>query len=219
MTFKSMMIQEMGWFDDDNNSVGALSGRLTGDAANVQGVSYIVMIWIRGDDALAANKLTNSFANINSNPLFNLLFAGVPQLMRNPRNQTNSNASHSYVFTGNRLSIQWHRAKCLNVYLWYGRCTCIYMEIITGLFGHRPARRLSGAPWSQVINDWMNDWHQTLTPMINPFLICIIQSLLIRHMAKTAATEKEALEEGIRIATEATSNIQTVASLSGYYLH
>lgn len=37
MTFKSMLKQEMGWFDDDHNSVGALSARLTGDAASVQG--------------------------------------------------------------------------------------------------------------------------------------------------------------------------------------
>lgn len=41
MTFSSMIVQEMGWFDEDNNSIGALSGRLTGDAANVQGVSTI----------------------------------------------------------------------------------------------------------------------------------------------------------------------------------
>lgn len=37
MTFSSMLKQEMGWFDDDHNSVGALSVRLTGDAASVQG--------------------------------------------------------------------------------------------------------------------------------------------------------------------------------------
>lgn len=33
-----MVVQEMGWFDDEKNSVGALSARLTGDAANVQNV-------------------------------------------------------------------------------------------------------------------------------------------------------------------------------------
>lgn len=38
MTFSAMLKQEMGWFDDDENSVGALSARLTGDAANIQGV-------------------------------------------------------------------------------------------------------------------------------------------------------------------------------------
>lgn len=48
MTFKSMMVQEMGWFDDDNNSVGALSGRLTGDAANIQGVSLNILINCNG---------------------------------------------------------------------------------------------------------------------------------------------------------------------------
>lgn len=38
MTFASMLKQECGWFDDQNNSVGALSARLSGDAAHVQGV-------------------------------------------------------------------------------------------------------------------------------------------------------------------------------------
>lgn len=37
-TFSAMMKQEMGWFDDEQNSIGALSARLTGDAAHVQGV-------------------------------------------------------------------------------------------------------------------------------------------------------------------------------------
>lgn len=31
----------MAWFDDSENSVGALSVRLTGDAANVQGVRIV----------------------------------------------------------------------------------------------------------------------------------------------------------------------------------
>lgn len=37
MSFKSIMQQEVGWFDEEKNSVGALSARLAGDAANVQG--------------------------------------------------------------------------------------------------------------------------------------------------------------------------------------
>ncbi|EDV96507.1 multidrug resistance protein homolog 65 [Drosophila grimshawi] len=36
-TFRSIMNQEMGWFDEKENSVGALSARLSGDAASVQG--------------------------------------------------------------------------------------------------------------------------------------------------------------------------------------
>ncbi|XP_023168869.2 multidrug resistance protein homolog 65 [Drosophila hydei] len=36
-TFSSIMKQEMGWFDEKENSVGALSARLSGDAASVQG--------------------------------------------------------------------------------------------------------------------------------------------------------------------------------------
>ncbi|XP_030385210.1 multidrug resistance protein homolog 65 isoform X2 [Scaptodrosophila lebanonensis] len=37
LAFKSMVSQEIGWFDDEKNSVGALSARLSGDAAGVQG--------------------------------------------------------------------------------------------------------------------------------------------------------------------------------------
>lgn len=37
MTFKAIMRQEMAWFDKDTSSVGALSARLSGDAAGVQG--------------------------------------------------------------------------------------------------------------------------------------------------------------------------------------
>lgn len=40
MTFAAMMRQECGWFDDEDHSVGALSARLTGDAANLQSVCY-----------------------------------------------------------------------------------------------------------------------------------------------------------------------------------
>lgn len=39
MTFSTMLKQEIGWFDDDKNSTGALCARLSGDAASVQGVS------------------------------------------------------------------------------------------------------------------------------------------------------------------------------------
>lgn len=37
MTFKAMLNQEIGWFDEEQNSVGALSARLSGEAAGVQG--------------------------------------------------------------------------------------------------------------------------------------------------------------------------------------
>lgn len=41
MAFASMLRQECGWFDEEDNSVGALSTRLTGDAGSLQGVSSI----------------------------------------------------------------------------------------------------------------------------------------------------------------------------------
>ncbi|XP_067645688.1 multidrug resistance protein homolog 65 isoform X1 [Eurosta solidaginis] len=37
MTFTAIMHQEAGWFDEEGNSVGSLSARLTGDASGVQG--------------------------------------------------------------------------------------------------------------------------------------------------------------------------------------
>lgn len=39
MTFHAMLRQECGWFDDQNNSVGALGSRLSGDASNLQTVT------------------------------------------------------------------------------------------------------------------------------------------------------------------------------------
>lgn len=39
MTFNAMMSQDMGWFDDSRNAVGALCARLAGDCASVQGAT------------------------------------------------------------------------------------------------------------------------------------------------------------------------------------
>lgn len=39
LTFDAMMRQEMGWFDDARNAVGALCARLAGDCASVQGAT------------------------------------------------------------------------------------------------------------------------------------------------------------------------------------
>ncbi|KAK8735748.1 hypothetical protein OTU49_005300 [Cherax quadricarinatus] len=39
LTFNAMLHQEMGWFDEEKNSVGALCSRLSGDASAVQGAT------------------------------------------------------------------------------------------------------------------------------------------------------------------------------------
>jgi ATP-binding cassette subfamily B (MDR/TAP) protein 1 len=39
LTFKAMMSQEMAWFDESKNAVGALCARLSSDCANVQGAT------------------------------------------------------------------------------------------------------------------------------------------------------------------------------------
>ena len=38
MTFRAMLRQEIGWFDEERNSSGALTTRLSSDAGQVQGV-------------------------------------------------------------------------------------------------------------------------------------------------------------------------------------
>lgn len=40
MTFVALMRQECAFYDDEDHSSAALSARLTGDAANVQSVSF-----------------------------------------------------------------------------------------------------------------------------------------------------------------------------------
>lgn len=40
ITFEAMLKQECGWFDDINNSIGALSSKLSGDAAKLQAVGH-----------------------------------------------------------------------------------------------------------------------------------------------------------------------------------
>lgn len=37
--FSAILSQEIGWFDDRSNGVGAICARLSGEAASVQGVS------------------------------------------------------------------------------------------------------------------------------------------------------------------------------------
>jgi hypothetical protein len=39
-----MLQQEIGWFDEEKNSVGTLCARLSGDAASVEGVSAVPWI-------------------------------------------------------------------------------------------------------------------------------------------------------------------------------
>lgn len=38
--FEAMLRQEMGWFDEERNSTGALCARLSSDAAKIQGVRF-----------------------------------------------------------------------------------------------------------------------------------------------------------------------------------
>jgi ATP-binding cassette subfamily B (MDR/TAP) protein 1 len=61
MTFKSMMKQEMAWFDDDKNAVGALCARLAGDCAAVQGATGAPIGGIIQAIATVITGLTLSF--------------------------------------------------------------------------------------------------------------------------------------------------------------
>ena len=39
LSFRAMLRQEIGWYDEEKNSTGALTTRLSADAGQVQGVS------------------------------------------------------------------------------------------------------------------------------------------------------------------------------------
>lgn len=54
LVFKSIINQEMGWFDESRNSVGALCTRLSGDCSSVQGVNLLNLYEIE-------TVLTNEF--------------------------------------------------------------------------------------------------------------------------------------------------------------
>lgn len=43
LMFAKILQQEIAFFDDKNNSTGALCARLSGEAAAVQGVSYLLV--------------------------------------------------------------------------------------------------------------------------------------------------------------------------------
>ena len=42
LSFKAMLRQEIGWYDEERNSTGALTTRLASDAGQVQGVSLLI---------------------------------------------------------------------------------------------------------------------------------------------------------------------------------
>ena len=45
-TFRAMLRQEIGWFDDHRNATGALTTRLAVDASEVKGVSQSVSVLV-----------------------------------------------------------------------------------------------------------------------------------------------------------------------------
>lgn len=64
--FRSMLKQDMAWYDDPKNGVGALCGRLAADAAAVQGVSKLsnntylgtlLLLWPLHGFVINVNKL------------------------------------------------------------------------------------------------------------------------------------------------------------------
>lgn len=71
MTFQTLLKQEIGYFDDEKNSVGALCARLAGDCSNVQGVSECIII-----DA----KITDEIRSVT---LFALFIEAIPLLDSN----------------------------------------------------------------------------------------------------------------------------------------
>lgn len=45
-TFEAMLNQEMGWYDRKENAVGSLCAKLSGDSASVQGVIFLLNIFL-----------------------------------------------------------------------------------------------------------------------------------------------------------------------------
>lgn len=78
MTFQTLLKQEIGYFDDEKNSVGALCARLAGDCSNVQGVSECIIIDLvyQKQDA----KITDEIRSVT---LFALFIEAIPLLDSN----------------------------------------------------------------------------------------------------------------------------------------
>lgn len=58
MTFKSMLSQEIGFFDHQDNNVGVLCTKLATEASAVQGVSFVFPFYLKQ----VINQIGNFFS-------------------------------------------------------------------------------------------------------------------------------------------------------------
>lgn len=119
------------------------------------------------------------------------------------------------IFPGDRLSVEFNSAGHFNICYWNHRFIYVIYKIVTGLFGKRTIFTncclLRITVRFSIFRNNLN--HDLIKQYSISLLINISRFKYSRHLAKSALSEKQAIEAGTKIASESIANIRTVASL------
>lgn len=66
MAYEAVLSQDIPWFDQQDNTAGAICARLAKDAAAVQGVNWIYLDWIANIDCHHLGYWTSSVDDVSS---------------------------------------------------------------------------------------------------------------------------------------------------------